>query len=192
MSEKGYAGAVSVKRIGTDWYWAQLSSVAWAGGRAGLQRGEDGMGRGLMLFSDERSMVCCFTMHLREASSPWGIVRLGTEFYYQRGRADVVAVLEDGTVIAFEAKLKRWKDALRQAYRNLCFADASFVVTPREIAPIWRATRRNSCDSASGCVCIGRLYRDHLNRLLFNPCSRGLGSGPWSMCSQGISDESHS
>ncbi len=136
MSEKGYAGAVSVKRIGTDWYWAQLSSVARAGGRAGLQRGEDGMGRGLMLFSDERSMVCCFTMHLREASSPWGIVRLGTEFYYQRGRADVVAVLEDGTVIAFEAKLKRWKDALHQAYRNLCFADASFVVTPREIAPI--------------------------------------------------------
>lgn len=57
MSEKGYAGAVSVKRIGTDWYWAQLSSVARAGGRAGLQRGEDGMGRGLMLFSDERSMV---------------------------------------------------------------------------------------------------------------------------------------
>ena len=93
------------------------------------------MGRGLMLFSDERSMVCCFTMHLQEASSPWGVIGVETEFYYQRGRADVVAVLEEGTVVAFEAKLKRWKDALRQAYRNLCFADTSFVVMPQEIAP---------------------------------------------------------
>lgn len=84
------------------------------------------------MFPDERSMVCCFVEHMQGLLSPWGKLTLQTEFYYQRGRTDVVAVASDGTVIAFEAKLARWKDALHQAYRNLCFADVSFVVMPKE------------------------------------------------------------
>lgn len=83
------------------------------------------------MFSDEKSMVSCFIQHLQVVSSPWGSLKFKTEFYYQRGRTDVVAVAQDGTVIAFEAKLRKWKEALHQAYRNLCFANASFVVMPQ-------------------------------------------------------------
>ena len=83
------------------------------------------------MFSDEKSMVSCFIQHLQMVSSPWGSLKFETEFYYQRGRTDVVAVAQDGTVIAFEAKLRKWKEALHQAYRNLCFANASFVVMPQ-------------------------------------------------------------
>lgn len=85
------------------------------------------------MFSDEKSMVSCFIQHLQVVSSPWGSLKFKTEFYYQRGRTDVVAVAQDGTVIAFEAKLRKWKEALHQAYRNLCFANASFVVMPQEL-----------------------------------------------------------
>lgn len=59
---------------------------------------------------------------------------MATEFYYQRGRADVVALSSSGEVIAFECKLTRWKDALHQAYRNTCFAHMSYVVLPEDTA----------------------------------------------------------
>jgi hypothetical protein len=39
-------------------------------------------------------------------------------------------------VVAFEAKLSRWRAALVQAHRNTCFAHRSFVVLP------WLTARR--------------------------------------------------
>jgi hypothetical protein len=45
-----------------------------------------------------------------------------------------VAVSNAETLIAFEAKLKDWKCALHQAYRNTCFAHRSFVLLPRAVA----------------------------------------------------------
>ena len=65
-----------------------------------------------------------------------GIVR---EFTYETGRTDVVTVSSNGDVLAFEAKLTKWRDALHQAYRNTRFAHQSFVVVPTEIAT--RASR---------------------------------------------------
>ena len=48
----------------------------------------------------------------------------------------MVAVAEDGAIIAFEAKLRKWRQALHQAYRNLCFAHRSYVVLPEKTALI--------------------------------------------------------
>lgn len=66
--------------------------------------------------------------------SPWGPVDVGLEFFYQRGRTDVVLVDDDGSIIALEAKLYRWRQALQQAYRNTCFAHRSYIVLPEDAA----------------------------------------------------------
>lgn len=84
------------------------------------------------MFLDEKAMVFRFIEILEQATTPWGELQIGTEFFYQRGRTDLIAVSEEGDVIAFEAKLKKWKIALQQAYRNKCFADISYVLLPKD------------------------------------------------------------
>ncbi len=76
------------------------------------------------------------------------------EFDYQRGRTDVVALAMDGTVVAFEAKLRDWREALHQAYRNRCFADLSYVILPMRVAE--RAARYEEVfsDRGVGLCCI--------------------------------------
>jgi len=72
--------------------------------------------------------------YLEVESSPIGAVKCAQEFYYLRGRVDIISLTGSGQVVAFEGKLTRWRDALRQAYRNLCFAHQSFVVLPAAAA----------------------------------------------------------
>ena len=87
------------------------------------------------MYKTERSLVRQFVRQLRTASCPWGPVEVSREFDYRRGRADVVVAAEDGEhLIAFEAKLEKWRDALHQAYRNTCFAHSSYVILPRRVA----------------------------------------------------------
>jgi len=88
------------------------------------------------MFSNEESLVQCFVQHLQSDSSPWGSMKFETEFFYQRGRTDLIGVVNGDNIIAFEAKLQRWKSALQQAYRNKCFADNSYVILPNEHAII--------------------------------------------------------
>lgn len=64
----------------------------------------------------------------------WRPLTVATEFFYMRGRTDVIATSKSNHVIAFEVKLRKWKEALHQAYRNTCFAHFSYVVVPEEIA----------------------------------------------------------
>jgi len=71
---------------------------------------------------------------LASHSSPWNRVNFAVEFNFCRGRTDIIAVNPMNVIIAFEAKLNRWRDALRQAYRNTCFANYSFVVLPDYVA----------------------------------------------------------
>ncbi|HEV2716281.1 MAG TPA: hypothetical protein VGU64_13525 [Terriglobales bacterium] len=85
-------------------------------------------------YDSESSLVDHFVGRLEAALMPWGTVQVGREFDYSRGRTDVIALTESGQVIAFEAKLTRWKEALDQAYRNRCFAHHSFVVFPKQTA----------------------------------------------------------
>jgi len=85
-------------------------------------------------YDSERSLVDQFVGCLTAAFAPWGAVQVSREFDYNRGRTDIVALTPNGEVLAFEAKLTRWKQALDQAYRNRCFAHHSFVLFPKETA----------------------------------------------------------
>ncbi|MEA2163769.1 MAG: hypothetical protein QOK37_1896 [Thermoanaerobaculia bacterium] len=85
-------------------------------------------------YDSERELVDEFTRALSDDIGLWGSVAFAQEFYYVRGRTDVVALTADGAVLAFEAKLLNWKGALHQAYRNTCFAHESYVVLPCNVA----------------------------------------------------------
>ena len=84
-------------------------------------------------FLSEEQLVNTFLEALT-VGSPWGALASNSEFDFRRGRTDVVAVDSGGRVYAFEAKLSKWKDAMRQAYRNTCFAHQSYVLLPKETA----------------------------------------------------------
>jgi hypothetical protein len=88
----------------------------------------------LMSYPSESALVDEFVLALGAKASPWGDMTVAREFDYKAGRTDVVAVSAAGHVVAFEAKLGRWRDALHQAYRNTCFAHRSYVVLPAEAA----------------------------------------------------------
>lgn len=88
------------------------------------------------MFEREQDLVADFVALLETSDSPWGEMTYALEFFYHRGRADVIAVSEAGAVIAFEAKLSRWREAVQQAYRNTCFAHQSYVLLPRKTAQI--------------------------------------------------------
>ena len=83
------------------------------------------------MYNREQALVDDLVHHLAgPLTSPWGELMTTTEFFYGRGRTDVVALTANGEVLAFEAKLTKWRDALHQAYRNRCFAHRSYVVLP--------------------------------------------------------------
>lgn len=87
-------------------------------------------------FESEAGLVERFLALFQSGDHPWGSGwSVSTEFDYRRGRTDVVAVDSGGTVLAFEAKLSRWKDALHQAYRNTSFAHRSYVLLPESAVP---------------------------------------------------------
>lgn len=87
-----------------------------------------------MSFANERTLVTLFVSHLSADRSPWGAVQVATEFFYQRGRTDIVAYAADESLIAVEAKLRDWRTALHQAFRNRCFAHRSYVLLPKAAA----------------------------------------------------------
>jgi hypothetical protein len=87
-----------------------------------------------MKFETEQLLVSEFVALLESRNTPWGEVQFTCEFDYSRGRTDVVLLQESGQVIAFEAKLNKWRGALHQAYRNTCFANRSFVLLPKRVA----------------------------------------------------------
>ncbi len=86
------------------------------------------------MYALEKELVADFLQCLNGMDTPWGRVQTVLEFDYRTGRTDIVAVTEDGTVIAFEAKLARWREAMHQAYKNTCFAHKSYVLVPEETA----------------------------------------------------------
>ena len=85
-------------------------------------------------YETEKALVDQFVNSLGAITSPWGALQTAREFFYQRGCTDVIALAEDGRILAFEAKLTKWRDALHQAYRNTCFAHSSYVLLPKGVA----------------------------------------------------------
>jgi len=88
----------------------------------------------LVSYQSEKTLVDEFVNSLSILPGPWGMLQTAREFFYQRGRTDVIALADDGRIIAFEAKLTKWRNALHQAYRNTCFAHCSYVVLPKQVA----------------------------------------------------------
>ena len=82
----------------------------------------------------EKELVEDFLCIFVTNEMPWPVLRYGDEFFYGRGKTDVVALAQNGKVLAFEAKLKNWRYALQQAYRNTCFSHLSYVLLPYKIA----------------------------------------------------------
>jgi hypothetical protein len=83
-------------------------------------------------YACEADLVAHFVEHLA-ADPRWSAAKVGREFFYARGRTDVVLLIA-GELVAVEAKLERWRDALQQAYRNRCFAHRTYVVLPSSTA----------------------------------------------------------
>jgi len=86
-----------------------------------------------MQFANEQALVESFLARLGADGAPWSPQQVATEFYYQRGRTDVVFTA-DNAIIAVEAKLRDWREAMHQAFRNRCFAHRSYVLLPKPIA----------------------------------------------------------
>ena len=89
-----------------------------------------------MAYQCEQELVDHFLAVIDADQTPWGPLAVVPEFFYHRGRVDVVGVSPSGRVYAFEAKLTRWRDALHQAYRNTCFAHQSYVLLPTTAAGV--------------------------------------------------------
>jgi hypothetical protein len=81
------------------------------------------------LYRTEAALVRDLLQHLDD-----GGATARAEFDYTSGRSDVVLLGDGDEVLAIEAKLTRWREALHQAYRNRCFAHRSYVALPPEVA----------------------------------------------------------
>jgi hypothetical protein len=82
------------------------------------------------VYEVEKCMVDDFKGNICQNQNVFDILDFAPEFYYQSGRADIIGLTDDQKLIAFEAKLSRWRIAVDQAYRNLAFAHYSYVLLP--------------------------------------------------------------
>jgi hypothetical protein len=88
----------------------------------------DGAGREFVrepMFQLECQLVQKLEGILGRNDSPFAELALAAEFNYVEGRVDVVASNDDGELFSFEAKLKRWKTAVHQAFRSRSWSFAS-------------------------------------------------------------------
>jgi|GEM_PF-1776810 hypothetical protein len=122
----------------------------------------------------ETALLDEFLCHLERFPSPWGAVQVAREFFYRNGRTDVIALASDGCVLAFEAKLERWRAALHQAYRNTCFAHRSYVVLPKEVA--LRAQRYTAEFDRRG---VGLCYVDKEGLVVLKEATKSEPIQPW-------------
>ena len=129
------------------------------------------------MFSSEKALVNRFVRALKSDNTPWGTVQVSREFPYNRGKTDVIAVDDRQTVIAFEAKLTAWRDALQQAYRNTCFAHASYVVLPKDTA-----TLAGRCLAEFEKRGVGLCYIDGPDVVILHTPSPSIPIEPWLAC----------
>lgn len=87
-------------------------------------------------YASEADLVERLVGMLRAGLTPFGPAEVATEWNYQSGMTDVLACTGDRELIAFEAKLRDWRKALHQAYRNTSFTRRAFVVLPANAALI--------------------------------------------------------
>lgn len=90
-------------------------------------------------YANEADLVRDFLDSLHQGGSPWGVVEATTEWDYRTGVTDVLVRTSQGHLVAFEAKLRDWRRATHQAYRNTTFAKQAYVVMPESVAERARA-----------------------------------------------------
>ncbi len=89
------------------------------------------------MYSLERDLVRNFIAILPASLfSQKGQAIYQTEFNYSRGGTDIILLDGNNELVAFEAKLKKWREALHQAYRNTSFAQYSYILVPEQVAEI--------------------------------------------------------
>ena len=81
-------------------------------------------------FRKESGLVRALVRSLKQPDSPVVTLRHAREFDYVSGRTDVLGLLDDDSLVAFEAKLRDWRRALHQAWRNSSFANRAYVALP--------------------------------------------------------------
>jgi hypothetical protein len=86
----------------------------------------------------EQHLVKEFESNIVQPQNPFAVSNLAFEFNYQSGRVDMIGKTNSGDLIAFEAKISRWRIALNQAYRSSSFAHYSYVVLPESTCRIAR------------------------------------------------------
>lgn len=104
----------------------------------------------------EADLVSAFVAAARSPRTPWRITGLITEFSYDHGRPDIILVDAEGHVVAFEAKLQKWRAALHQAYRNTTLAHLSYVVVPARVAICATRHSREFADRGVGLCSVDR------------------------------------
>lgn len=86
-----------------------------------------------MLFATEEELVQSFGQVVNTTRTSLPKMRLCFEFVFTGGKTDIIGVTGASTVHSFEAKLKRWRDCLQQAYRSTSFAHYSYVLLPEDV-----------------------------------------------------------
>ena len=69
------------------------------------------------MFDKESDLIKEFILATSQ-KSPILLNKVAKEFYYLSGRIDLIARNESKRLYSFEAKLKQWKIAVHQAFRN--------------------------------------------------------------------------
>ena len=105
-------------------------------------------------FRTEAGLVRYFLQCVRELRTPWDFTKAIKEWNYDNGITDVLAFGPDGVLVAFEAKLRDWRRACLQGYRNTTFADFVYVVLPEDVAQRARANEEYFARHGVGlCAC---------------------------------------
>lgn len=68
--------------------------------------------------------------------TPFLLNKVAKEFNYLSGRIDLIARNKSKRLYSFEAKLKQWKIAAHQAFRNTSLSHFSYVLLPSDVAKI--------------------------------------------------------
>ncbi|MCP5049640.1 MAG: hypothetical protein GY940_20890 [bacterium] len=85
------------------------------------------------MYELEKLLVEDFSGSISQSENVFDISDFAFEFYYNSGRVDIIALTDEKELIAFEAKLTRWRTAINQAYRNSSFVHYSYVLIPANI-----------------------------------------------------------
>ena len=85
------------------------------------------------MFDKESDLVEEFILATSQ-KTPFLIRKIAKEFYYLSGRIDLIARNKSKRLYSFEAKLKQWKIAVHQAFKNTSLSHFSYVLLPYNVA----------------------------------------------------------